>query len=104
MRMVQSRSLVESSHLGVIVLTGFAVVWVVAAAMLSSLPMAVTLAAAVGVLLVGVAIILAASRRRFDPTDESRSPIDPRHRRSVFIVANIAQAVLLWPSPVRPGP
>ncbi len=87
-------SFVESSRLGVLILSAFAVVWTVAAVGLSSLPLGVSITAAVITVVAAVGLNVGAARRRFAPTDESLAPMTPQRRRTVFIVTNAAQAIL----------
>lgn len=90
----ETSSFVESSRVGVTILSAFALVWAIAAVTLSSLPLPVTLVCTGLVLAAALTLIIVASSRTFTPTDEARSPIAERHRRTVFIASNIAQAML----------
>lgn len=92
--MDQPHSFVDSSRLGVFILSAFAVVWVVAAVALSSVPLAITIAATVIVLVAAITVNLIAASRRFATVDEEKPAMSPRRRRTVFIASNIVQAVL----------
>lgn len=92
--MEPSTSFVDSSRLGVIVLCSFAAVWVFAAVGLSSIRPGVTIGAALAVLVGAGAVVVASARRTYAPLDEAASPLDPARRRTVFIAANVVQAVL----------
>lgn len=92
--MGQPNGIVDSSRLGVIILTAFALVWVIAAMALSSVPFALSIAAAVVVVVATITINVVAASRHFAPVDEAELPLAPRQRRTVFVATNIIQAVL----------
>src|SRR5699024_3012920 len=92
--MGQSNKFVDSSRLGVIILSIFALVWAIAAMVLSTVPLALTVPAAAMVFIAAAAIITIANSRRFVAVDEQQLPMAPRQRRTIFIAANIVQAIL----------
>ena len=92
--MGQSNKFVDSSRLGVIILSIFALVWAIAAMVLSTVPLTLTVPAAAMVFIAAAAIITIANSRRFVAVDEQQLPMAPRQRRTIFIAANIVQAIL----------
>lgn len=92
--MDQPNKIVDSARIGVIILTGFSLVWIIAALTLSSLPLSITLATAV-IVGIGAVIVLAfAASTRFAAVDETTTPMEPARRRKIFISTNIVQAIL----------
>src|SRR5699024_4048693 len=92
--MGQSNKFVDSSRLGVTILSIFALVWAIAAMVLSTVPLTLTVPAAALVFIAAAAIITIANSRRFVAVDEQQLPMAPRQRRTIFIAANIVQAIL----------
>lgn len=92
--MDRPESLVDSSRLGVVILSAFAVVWAVAAVALSSVSLTITVAAAVAVVVAAITVNLVAASRHFLAVDEAQLAMGAQQRRTIFIAANVVQAVL----------
>ncbi|MGO1543735.1 MAG: hypothetical protein ACTHXA_05260 [Gulosibacter sp.] len=92
--MSEPNSFIESSRVGVMILSIFGLVWALAAVGLSNLPLLLTVSAAVIAALLTIVLNLVAASRQFNATDETKALVGTRRRRKVFIASNIAQAVL----------
>lgn len=88
-------TLVDSTRLGVVILSGFSIVWLAVLVGFSSLDLIAKVAIAVLGLGLAVAAITSAFRSEFDDTTSlSSTPADAATRQKVFIITNIVQAVL----------
>lgn len=90
----QPTSFVDSTRIGVAVLSGFSILWAVAVLSFSSFTTLQGTALFSATVLFAVTLNVIAARRRFKPVDDIELPYNAATRQRIFIITNVVQAIL----------